>query len=429
MKVLVIGGGGREHALAWRAAQSPLVAEVLVAPGNAGTASEPRVRNSGVAADDIDGLLELARREAVDLTIVGPEGPLVAGVVDLFEARGLKCFGPRAAGARLEGSKAFAKAFLQRHSIPTADYASFNDLSAALAHVRTRAAPIVIKADGLAAGKGVVIATSVAEAERALTSMLHDGLFGAAGATVVIEDFLTGEEASFIALVDGTDVVPLASSQDHKTRDDGDRGPNTGGMGAYSPAPVVSAAVHERVMDKIMRPTVRGLVADGIRYRGFLYAGLMIDAAGEPRVIEFNCRLGDPETQPIVARLRSDLVALCLSSFDGTLGNARIDWDPRAAVGVVMASGGYPGNYAKGKVIRGLERAGGDGVKIFHAGTRLRGTDIVTDGGRVLCAVGLGASVGKARDKAYGAVEKIEWDGAFWRTDIGYRALRREREA
>ena len=263
--------------------------------------------------------------------------------------------------------------------------------------MRTRAAPIVIKADGLAAGKGVVIATSVAEAERALTSMLRDGLFGAAGTTVVIEDFLTGEEASFIALVDGTDVVPLASSQDHKTRDDGDRGPNTGGMGAYSPAPVVSATVHERVMDKIMRPTVRGLVADGIRYRGFLYAGLMIDAAGEPRVIEFNCRLGDPETQPIVARLRSDLVALCLSSFDGTLGNARIDWDPRAAVGVVMASGGYPGSYAKGKVIRGLERASGDDVKIFHAGTRLRGTDIVTDGGRVLCAVGLGASVGIAR--------------------------------
>ena len=429
VKVLVIGGGGREHALAWRAAQSPLVAEVLVAPGNAGTASEPRVRNADVAADDLDGLLELALREAVDLTIVGPEGPLVAGVVDLFEARGLKCFGPRAAGARLEGSKAFTKAFLQRHRIPTAGYASFSDLSAALAHVRTRAAPIVIKADGLAAGKGVVIATSVAEAEHALTSMLRDRLFGTAGATVVIEDFLTGEEASFIALVDGTDVVPLASSQDHKTRDDGDRGPNTGGMGAYSPAPVVTTAVHERVMDKIMRPTVRGLVADGIRYRGFLYAGLMIDAAGEPRVIEFNCRLGDPETQPILARLRSDLVALCLASFDGTLGSSRIDWDPYAAVGVVMASAGYPGSYTKGKVVHGLESAGGDGVKIFHAGTRLRGTDIVTDGGRVLCAVGLGASVGVARDKAYGAVEKIEWDGAFWRTDIGYRALRREREA
>jgi phosphoribosylamine--glycine ligase len=429
VKVLVIGGGGREHALAWRAAQSALVAEVLVAPGNAGTASEPRVRNCEVAADDIHGLLELALAEAVDLTIVGPEGPLVAGVADLFAEHGLKCFGPVAAGARLEGSKAFAKAFLQRHGIPTAGYATFSDLSAALAYVRGRAAPIVIKADGLAAGKGVIIAQSAGEAESAVTRSLRDGVFGAAGARVVIEDFLAGEEASFIALVDGTDVVPLASSQDHKTRDDGDRGPNTGGMGAYSPAPVVSAAVHERVMEEIMRPTVRGLVADGIRYRGFLYAGLMIDSAGEPRVIEFNCRLGDPETQPIMARLRSDLVALCLKSFDGTLGSAGIDWDPRAAVGIVMASGGYPGVYAKGKVIHGLDSASGNGVKVFHAGTRRRGPDIVTDGGRVLCAVGLGASVGIAREKAYGAVEKISWDGAFWRTDIGHRAVTRENEA
>jgi phosphoribosylamine--glycine ligase len=426
MKVLVIGGGGREHALAWRAAQSPLVSEVLVAPGNAGTANEPRVRNLDVAADDLDGLLELALDEAVDLTIVGPEGPLVAGVADLFAQRDLKCFGPGTAAARLEGSKAFAKAFLRRHGIPTAGYTAFSDLAAALAHVRTRPAPIVIKADGLAAGKGVIIAQSTAEAESAVTSLLRDGVFGAAGATIVVEDFLAGEEASFIALVDGTDVVPLASSQDHKTRDDGDHGPNTGGMGAYSPAPVVNAAVHERVMEKIMRPTVRGLVADGVRYRGFLYAGLMIDSAGEPRVVEFNCRLGDPETQPIIARLRSDLVALCLRSFNGTLAGAHIDWDPRAAVGVVMASGGYPGSYAKGKVIRGLERAGGEGVKIFHAGTRQRGSDVVTDGGRVLCAVGLGGTVGVARDKAYRAVEKISWEGAFWRTDIGYRAVARE---
>jgi phosphoribosylamine--glycine ligase len=426
VKVLVIGGGGREHALAWRAAQSPLVSEVLVAPGNAGTASEPRVRNLDVAADDLDGLVELALHEAVDLTIVGPEGPLVAGVADLFAQRDLKCFGPGAAAARLEGSKAFAKAFLQRHGIPTAGYAAFSDFGAALAHVRTRPVPIVIKADGLAAGKGVIIAQSTAEAESAVTSLLRDGVFGAAGATIVVEDFLAGEEASFIALVDGTDVVPLASSQDHKTRDDGDHGPNTGGMGAYSPAPVVNAAVHERVMEKIMRPTVRGLVADGVRYRGFLYAGLMIDSAGEPRVVEFNCRLGDPETQPIIARLRSDLVALCLRSFDGTLAGAHIDWDPRAAVGVVMASGGYPGSYAKGKVIRGLERAGGEGVKVFHAGTRQQGSDIVTDGGRVLCAVGLGGTVGMARDKAYRAVEKISWEGAFWRTDIGHRAVARE---
>jgi phosphoribosylamine--glycine ligase len=422
----VIGGGGREHALAWKVAQSPLVREVLVAPGNAGTAAEANVRNVPVAADDLDGLVALAQREAIDLTIVGPEPALVAGVVDRFSAHGLKCFGPRADAAQLEGSKAFTKAFLARHRIPTAGYRDFTQLAPAAAYVRTRRLPIVIKADGLAAGKGVIIARSVAEAEIVLEKILQHGLFGAAGATVVIEDFLEGEEASFIAMVDGTQVVPLASSQDHKTRDDGDRGPNTGGMGAYSPAPVVSVEVHERIMHEIMLPTVQGLAADGIHYRGFLYAGLMIDGAGQPQVIEFNCRLGDPETQPILFRLRSDLAALCLRSFDGTLGAASIDWDPRAAVGVVMASRGYPGVYDKGKPIRGLEDVTGDDVKVFHAGTRASGGEILSDGGRVLCAVALGASVGEARDQAYRAVEKISWEGAFWRSDIGYRAVRRE---
>ena len=426
MKVLVIGGGGREHALAWKAAQSPLVREVLVAPGNAGTAREPKVRNVAVAADDLDGLLALALAEHADLTIVGPEPPLVAGIVDRFEERSLRCFGPRAAGAQLEGSKAFTKAFLARHSIPTAHYRTFTALDEARAFVRTQEPPIVIKADGLAAGKGVTVAQSLGEAESALEGMLAERVFGAAGAKVVVEEFLAGEEASFIALVDGTDVVPLASSQDHKTRDDGDRGPNTGGMGAYSPAPVVTPEVHAAVMREIMLPTVQGLRADGIRYRGFLYAGLMIDPAGRPKVIEFNCRLGDPETQPILLRLRSDLVALCLQSFAGTLGGAAIEWDARPAVGVVMASRGYPGSYEKGRSIRGLDQAVGDGLKVFHAGTRLVGNDVVSDGGRVLCATALGATVSAARDTAYAAVAKIEWDGAFWRTDIGRRAVERE---
>ena len=426
MKVLVIGGGGREHALAWKAAQSPLVREVLVAPGNAGTAREPKVRNVAVAAHDLDGLLALALAEHADLTIVGPEPPLVAGIVDRFEERSLKCFGPRAAGAQLEGSKAFTKAFLARHSIPTARYRTFTALDEARAFVRTQEPPIVIKADGLAAGKGVTVAQSLGEAESALESMLAERVFGAAGAKVVVEEFLAGEEASFIALVDGTDVVPLASSQDHKTRDDGDRGPNTGGMGAYSPAPVVTPEVHAAVMREIMLPTVQGLRADGIRYRGFLYAGLMIDSAGRPKVIEFNCRLGDPETQPILLRLRSDLVALCLQSFAGALGGATIEWDARPAVGVVMASRGYPGSYEKGRSIRGLDQAVGDGLKVFHAGTRLVGNDVVSDGGRVLCATALGATVSAARDTAYAAVAKIEWDGAFWRTDIGRRAVERE---
>jgi len=426
VKVLIIGNGGREHALAWKVAQSPLADEVLVAPGNAGTAREPKTRNVAVAAIDTDALLEVALTEGVGLTIVGPETPLVAGLVDRFEARGLKCLGPRADGARLEGSKAFTKDFLVRHGIPTAASQTFTEFAAARAYVRARPAPIVIKADGLAAGKGVIIAATTADAETAVERMLKQRLFGAAGAKVVVEDFMQGEEASFIALVDGTRVVPLASSQDHKTRDDGDRGPNTGGMGAYSPAPVVTDAVHRHVMDDIMLPTARGLAADGVRYRGFLYAGLMIDAGGRARVVEFNCRLGDPETQPILFRLRSDLVALCLQCFDDTLGSQPIDWDPRATIGVVMASRGYPDGYEKGRPISGLETVRGDDVKIFHAGTRLSNDTVVTDGGRVLCAVARGTSVRAAREAAYGAVDEVSWDGAFWRTDIGYRALRRE---
>jgi phosphoribosylamine--glycine ligase len=426
VKVLIIGSGGRGHALAWKLAQSPKVTEVLCAPGNAGTATEAKTRNVAVAVTDFAALIDLARREHVALTIVGPEIPLVAGVVDSFEAAGLKCFGPRASAAQLEGSKAFTKAFLLRHKIPTAAYRAFTDYAAARDYVRTRTAPIVIKADGLAAGKGVIIAPTVADAEATLDRVLRQRQFGAAGTTVVIEDFLTGEEASFIAIVDGTRIVPLATSQDHKTRDDGDRGPNTGGMGAYSPAPVVTDAVHERVMREIMLPTVRGLAADGIYYRGFLYAGLMIDAAGQPRVIEFNCRLGDPETQPIVFRLRSDLVDVVSSSFDGTLGDEPLDWDPRATVGVVMASRGYPDEYEKGKPIHGLDAAVSRDVKVFHAGTRLDGDTVVSDGGRVLCVVGAGTSVRAARDAAYARARTISWDGAFYRTDIGYRAVARE---
>jgi phosphoribosylamine--glycine ligase len=423
---MVVGGGGREHALAWKLAQSPRVEEVLCAPGNAGTAAERKTRNLELAVNDFAALIDAAHEERVALTVVGPEIPLVGGIVDSFEAAGLKCFGPRAAGAQLEGSKAFTKEFLTRHRIPTAAYRTVTDLAAARDYVRTRTPPIVVKADGLAAGKGVIIAATLAEAERALDKVLREGQFGEAGATVVIEDFLAGEEASFIAVVDGTRVVPLATSQDHKTRDDGDRGPNTGGMGAYSPAPVVTPEVHERVMREIMLPTVRGLAADGIHYRGFLYAGLMIDEAGQPRVIEFNCRLGDPETQPILFRLRSDLVEVCLSCFDGTLGEKSLEWDPRATVGVVMASRGYPDSYEKGRPITGLERVTREDVKVFHAGTRLADGRVVTDGGRVLCIVGAGDNVRAAREAAYAGVRAISWDGAFYRSDIAHRALSRE---
>jgi phosphoribosylamine--glycine ligase len=425
MKVLVVGGGGREHALAWKAGQSELVSEVLVAPGNAGTAREPGIRNVAVAAEDIDGLLELAESEAIGLTIVGPEQPLVAGIVDRFAAAGLQCFGPSRAAAQLEGSKAFTKAFLAEHGIPTASYGTFTDSDAALDYLRGQTMPIVIKADGLAAGKGVIIAETLAEAEVTVRNMLEANAFGAAGAQVVIEEFLSGEEASFIAMIDGEDILPLASSQDHKTRDEGDRGPNTGGMGAYSPAPVVTAALHDTIMATVMRPTVAALKAQGIHYRGFLYAGLMIDA-GQPRVLEFNCRFGDPETQPVLFRLRSDLVALCLAALDGQLDNATVAWDPRPSLGVVLAAGGYPGRYDKGATIEGLDTLDSPDTKVFHAGTRLDNGTVVTNGGRVLCAVALGDTVTQAQHRAYEIAEQISFTGAFYRRDIGYRAVARE---
>ena len=429
MKILVIGSGGREHALVWKFAQSPRVSEILAAPGNAGTAMEPKSRNVAVGAGDLDGLLNLARSEGVDLTVVGPEQPLVDGVVDRFESAGLKCFGPRAAAARLEGSKAFTKAFLARHNIPTAAYETFDAPDAALDYIRTRPLPIVIKADGLAAGKGVIVAESFEEAERTVRGMLEEHTFGEAGATVVVEDFLRGEEASFIAVVDDTRIVPLASSQDHKTRDEGDRGPNTGGMGAYSPAPVLTPELHRRVMDEIMIPTVTGMSAEGMAYRGFLYAGLMIDSDGNPGVLEFNCRFGDPETQPVLARMRSDLTELCLAAFDGTLDSVDVDWDPRAALGVVLASGGYPGSYATGAAITGLDTDFGDDTIVFHAGARADKGAVVTSGGRVLCVVGLGDTVASAAELAYSSTARIDWKDVYYRRDIGYRAIRREHDS
>lgn len=426
MKVLVIGNGGREHALAWKCAQSDQVSAVLVAPGNAGTALEPGVQNVAVAADDIAGLIALAKSADIGLTIVGPEAPLVAGVVDAFNAEGLACFGPCAAAAQLEGSKAFTKAFLQRHAIPTAAYASFTVLDEALAYIQKVGAPIVVKADGLAAGKGVIIARTVAEAEAAARDMLAENRFGDAGACIVVEEFLEGEEASFIVVTDGHNVVPMATSQDHKARDDGDTGPNTGGMGAYSPAPVVTPDMERRIMDTVIGPTIRGLQQDGIPYLGFLYAGLMITADGTPKVLEFNCRFGDPETQPIMMRLQSDLAALCLATINGELGHQEIGWDERCALGVVMAAGGYPERYDKGKVISGLPEVAGEDVKVFHAGTALSNGEVVTSGGRVLCVVGLGHTVAEAQKTAYEQAAKIQWDGAFYRSDIGYRALARE---
>jgi phosphoribosylamine--glycine ligase len=426
MKILVIGSGGREHALAWKCAQSPLAEEVLVAPGNAGTASEPGLRNVAVGAEDIESLVQLARAEGVGLTIVGPEAPLVAGIVDRFSAEGLPCFGPGAAAAQLEGSKAFTKDFLARHGIPTAAYRKFTELEPALAYIREQGVPIVIKADGLAAGKGVIVAQTVADAETAATEMLSGGKFGAAGARIVVEEFLDGEEASFIVVTDGTHVLPMATSQDHKARDEGDVGPNTGGMGAYSPAPVVTPEVEARIMSLVIEPTLAGMQADGNNYTGFLYAGLMIMPDGTPKVIEFNCRFGDPETQPIMMRLRSDLVEICAATLDGGLGALVAEWDPRAALGVVMAAGGYPGSYAKGAPISGLESADSETRKVFHAGTAQRDGDVVTAGGRVLCAVGLGDTVAKAAAEAYGAVAKVCWDGVYFRRDIGHRAIARE---
>jgi phosphoribosylamine--glycine ligase len=428
MKILVVGGGGREHALAWQCARSDSVTKVYVAPGNAGTARELRVENVAIGAEDIDGLASFAADKCIDLTIVGPEAPLVAGISDRFRTAGLRCFGPTAAAARLEGSKAFTKGFLKRHGIPTATYEQFSSIEPAIDYIHKQGAPLVIKADGLAAGKGVIIAHSVTEAEAAARAMLEGGAFGAAGAKIVVEQFLEGEEASFIAIVAGETILPLATSQDHKARDDGDKGPNTGGMGAYSPAPVVTTAIHSRIMNEVMRPTVRGLAADGIPYTGFLYAGLMITADGTPSVLEFNCRFGDPETQPILMRLKSDLPDLCTAALDGRLADSSAEWDPRAALGVVMAAGGYPGSYRKGDVISGLAAfEGREDVKVFHAGTTLDESGrVVTAGGRVLCAVALGADVSEAQVRAYEVVRGISWDGAYYRKDIGYRAVARE---
>jgi len=425
IKVLIVGSGGREHALAWKCAQSTHVAEVLVAPGNAGTAHEPKVRNVSVNAEDVAGLVDLARREQIDLTIIGPEAPLVLGVVDAFETAGLRCFGPRKAPSQLEGSKVFTKEFLRRHRIPTAAYATFTRDTFDPEWVRRQRTPIVVKASGLAAGKGVVIVDSANEVIETARAMF-DGQFGGAGAEVVIEEFLPGEEASFIVMADGEHVLPFATSQDHKRAGDGDTGPNTGGMGAYSPAPVVTPAMHDRIMREVIHPTIRGLAADGMPYTGFLYAGIMIAPDGTPNVLEFNCRFGDPETQPIMSRLRSDLTLLCDAALDGRLDQVSMDWDPRAALGVVLAAEGYPDAVRKGDAISGLEEAATLPGKIFHAGTSMHGGQVVTSGGRVLCAVGLGDTVSDAQRAAYALTAKVRFEGMHCRRDIGHRAITRE---
>ena len=425
MKVLIIGSGGREHALAWKVAQDPRVEKVFVAPGNAGTATEAKCENVAIDVLAIEQLADFAEQN-VQLTIVGPEAPLVKGVVDLFRLRGLDCFGPTAAAAQLEGSKAFTKDFLARHKIPTADYQNFTEVEPALAYLREKGAPIVIKADGLAAGKGVIVAMTLTEAEEAVRDMLSGNAFGDAGARVVIEEFLEGEEASFIVMVDGANVLPMATSQDHKRVGDGDTGPNTGGMGAYSPAPVVTADVHQRVMDEVIWPTVNGMAAEGNVYTGFLYAGLMIDRNGAPKVIEFNCRFGDPETQPIMLRLQSSLVLLVEAALAKALNKVEAQWDSHPSLGVVMAAGGYPGHYSKGAAIRGLDAAAQLNGKVFHAGTALADGAVTTAGGRVLCATALGETVSAAQQNAYALAARIEWDGHFYRHDIGYRAIARE---
>ncbi len=426
MNVLIIGSGGREHALAWKVAQDPRVEKVFVAPGNAGTACEPKCENVAIDVLALEQLADFAASN-VQLTIVGPEAPLVKGVVDLFRARGLACFGPTAGAAQLEGSKAFTKDFLARHQIPTADYQNFTEVEPALAYLRAKGAPIVIKADGLAAGKGVIVAMTLQEAEDAVRDMLAGNAFGEAGSRVVIEEFLDGEEASFIVMVDGHNVLPMATSQDHKRVGDGDSGPNTGGMGAYSPAPVVTAEVHQRVMDEVIWPTVKGMASEGNLYTGFLYAGLMIDKCGAPKVIEFNCRFGDPETQPIMLRLQSSLVLLIEAALAEALNKIEAQWDPRPSLGVVLAAGGYPGDYAKGEAISGLDAAVSPDGKVFHAGTALEDGQVVTSGGRVLCATALGETVSAAQQKAYELAAKIDWNGCFYRKDIGYRAIARER--
>ena len=427
MNVLIIGSGGREHALAWKVAQDPRVTKVFVAPGNAGTAIEAKCENVDIGVLALEQLADFAEKN-VSLTIVGPEVPLVAGVVDLFRSRGLDCFGPTAGAAQLEGSKAFTKDFLARHKIPTADYQNFTEIEPALAYLQKVGAPIVIKADGLAAGKGVIVAMTQTEAEDAVRDMLAGNAFGEAGSRVVIEEFLDGEEASFIVMVDGKNVLPMATSQDHKRVGDADTGPNTGGMGAYSPAPVVTAEVHQRVMDLVIWPTVRGMAEEGNVYTGFLYAGLMIDKAGNPKVIEFNCRFGDPETQPVMLRLQSSLVLLIEAALAQALDKVEAQWDPRPSLGIVLAAGGYPGDYAQGAVIHGLDAAAKLEGKVFHAGTALNEAgDVVTAGGRVLCATALGNTVEAAQKQAYALAAAIEWDGCFYRNDIGYRAIARER--
>lgn len=426
MKVLVIGSGGREHALAWKLSQSSHQPQVFVAPGNPGTVLEPGVSNVDIKVEDIDGLVAFAKDNAIDLTVVGPEVPLVMGVVDAFEAAGLRCFGPNQAAAELEASKSFTKDFLARHQIPTAAYKVFTEVEPAKAYISEQGAPIVVKADGLAAGKGVIVAQTEQQAIEAVEDMLAGNKFGDAGHRVVVEEFMTGEEASFIVMVDGEHILPLATSQDHKARDDGDKGPNTGGMGAYSPAPVVTDEVYQRIMDEVIVPTVKGMAADGRPYVGFLYAGLMIDENGAPKVVEYNCRFGDPETQPILMRLRSDLLELCQAGLDGRLDQVSVDWDSRAAVGVVMAAGGYPDAYRKGDKISGLMQAESLGSKVFHAGTASDGDDVVTAGGRVLCVTALGDSVADAKAKVYVSLSEISWDDAYYRTDIAYRAVARE---
>ncbi|MFN5746568.1 MAG: phosphoribosylamine--glycine ligase [Methylococcaceae bacterium] len=425
MKILIVGGGGREHALAWKAAQSPRAEAVYVAPGNAGTAREPALENVAIAASDVPALLAFARDHAIDLTIVGPEAPLVLGIVDEFRAAGLKCFGPTQAAAQLEGSKAFCKDFMARHHIPTAAYATFTEVDPAIAYIHQQGAPIVVKADGLAAGKGVVVAHTEDEAITAVRDMLAGDAFGAAGHRVVIEEFLSGEEASFIVMADGVHALAMASSQDHKARDDGDTGPNTGGMGAYSPAPVVTPAVHERAMAEVILPTLRGMATDGMPYTGFLYAGLMVAPDGSIKVLEFNCRFGDPETQPIMLRLKSDLPALCLAALEVKLDTLQTEWDERPALGIVMAAGGYPFEYRQGDVIDGLPVGDCPDSKVFHAGTTLVNDRVVTAGGRVLCVTALGRTVADARHTAYAVAAGIHWPDAFYRSDIGHRALDR----
>ena len=428
MKVLIVGGGGREHALAWKAAQSEQVDQVFVAPGNSGTASEDKVSNVAIKAEDIQALKTFAEKEKIDLTIIGPENPLVDGIVDEFKQAGLACFGPSKEAAILEGSKSFSKEFLQRHNIPTAEYRVFTEVDAAKAYIKEKGAPIVVKADGLAAGKGVIIASSEDEANVAIDEMLAGNKFGEAGHRVVIEEFMQGEEASFIVMSDGENILPLASSQDHKARDEGDKGPNTGGMGAYSPAPVVTEAMHDRIMHEVIEPTVRGMAEEGREYIGFLYAGVMVTADGTPKVLEFNCRFGDPETQPILMRLKSDLIELCMAALHGKLNEMNAEWDKRAALGVVLASRGYPASASKGDVISGLDNNLQDGTKVFHAGTAEQDNDVVTAGGRVLCVTALGKTVSQAQKSAYQAVSKINWDGMFYRKDIGHHAINRVTE-